>query len=33
MDDAEIEVIYSKPIEENLPEEVPTPENIEDIRG
>ena len=33
MDDAEIEIIYSKPIEENLPEEVPTPENIEDIRG
>ena len=33
MDDAEIEVIYSKPIDENLPEEIPTPENIEDIRG
>lgn len=32
----EAEIIYSKPIEEedeNLPEEVPTPENIEDIRG
>ncbi len=30
MDEAEI--IYSAPVDD-LPEEVPTPENIEDIRG
>ena len=31
MDEAEI--IYSQPIEEELPEEVTTPDNIEEIRG